>query len=304
MNDEEPLLTIGQLADRTQVSVRSIRRWSDTGVIAPVRRSPGGYRLYGPDAVARLGLVRTLRELGLGLEEVRRVLRRESAVADVAARHIAAVDARISALRLNRAVLSVVARRGTTPEETALVNELARLSADERRAAVEGYMREVSDGLRGASGLGDRLGRAPLTLPDDPSAEQVEAWLELAELIRDPDHRARTRRLLERCAPGSTGGALWFTLHVVHAVAEAREGGAEPGGPRAADLLARLFRDADRADVLADLRAGLAADAPRLRRLLSLVRGRRPGPDHGEEYAWLERALEAELRPTPARPAP
>lgn len=297
MNDEEPLLTIGQLADRAHVSVRSIRRWSDAGVITPARRSAGGYRLYGPDAVVRLGLVRSLRQLGLSLEEVRLVLHREMTVAEVAARHVAAVDAQISALRVNRAVLSVIAHRGSTTEETALVNKLARLSVDERRTIIEGFMREVSEGVQGASGMDERLRRNPLRLPDDPSAEQVEAWLELAELIEDPDYRARMHRMLELCGPGSPGGSLWFTLYVVHAVAEARAGGVDPAGPEAAALLARLFRDADRTETLEALRAGLAADAPRLRRLLSLVRGHRPRPVHDEDYAWLERALEAELGP-------
>ncbi|MFV2121872.1 MerR family transcriptional regulator [Streptomyces sp. Act-28] len=297
MNDEDPLLTIGQLADRTRLSVRSIRRWSDAGVITPVRRSAGGYRLYGPDAAVRLGLVHSLRQLGLSMEEVRLVLHDETTVAEVAARHVAAVDAQMRALRVNRAVLSALAQRGSTTEETVLVNRLARLSVEERRTIIEDFMKEVSDGLRGADALKERLRRSPLELPDHPSAEQVEAWLELAEFIQDPDHRARMRRMLELNAPGRPGSSIWFTLHVVHAVAEARERGVDPAGPQAAAVLSRLFHDADRAEVLAALRAGLTADAQRFRRLLSLVRGNRPHPIPEEDYLWLERALEAELGP-------
>lgn len=48
-----------RLARRTGVPVRTIRFWSDTGVIAPTGRSDGGYRLYDAAAVARLDLVRT-----------------------------------------------------------------------------------------------------------------------------------------------------------------------------------------------------------------------------------------------------
>jgi hypothetical protein len=61
------LLSIGELSARTGLPVRTIRFYSDSGVVPPAERSAGGYRLYGPDALARLGLVRTLRDLGSGL---------------------------------------------------------------------------------------------------------------------------------------------------------------------------------------------------------------------------------------------
>ena len=83
------LLTIGQLARRSGVPVRTLRFWSDAGVLPETERSGGNYRRYDARAVARLDLVRTLRELGLGLDEVRLVLEKRSSVADVAAAHVA-----------------------------------------------------------------------------------------------------------------------------------------------------------------------------------------------------------------------
>jgi DNA-binding transcriptional MerR regulator len=70
------LFTIGQLAARTGLTSRTIRFWSDAGLVPPAGRSASGYRLYDAEAPARLDLVRTLRELGLGLEVVRAVLSR------------------------------------------------------------------------------------------------------------------------------------------------------------------------------------------------------------------------------------
>jgi hypothetical protein len=61
------LYPIGDLARRTGLAVRTIRFYSDCGIVAPAGRSPAGYRLYGVDAVARLDLVRTLRDLGVDL---------------------------------------------------------------------------------------------------------------------------------------------------------------------------------------------------------------------------------------------
>src|SRR5579862_3050714 len=70
-------MTIGQLAARTGLSVRTLRFYADSGVLPESGRSDAGYRLFGADAVARARLVRTLRELGVGLDDVKRVLTAE-----------------------------------------------------------------------------------------------------------------------------------------------------------------------------------------------------------------------------------
>ncbi len=85
--------------------------------------------------VARLDLVRTLRELGVDLPAIRKVVHRELSLPAVAAAHAEALDVQIRILRLRRAVLTAVARRGSTPEEMDLMHKLARLEAanDPRR---------------------------------------------------------------------------------------------------------------------------------------------------------------------------
>jgi DNA-binding transcriptional MerR regulator len=59
MSTTAGLFTIGQLARRAGVPARTIRFWSDAGLVPPVARSGSGYRLYDADAVARVELVRT-----------------------------------------------------------------------------------------------------------------------------------------------------------------------------------------------------------------------------------------------------
>ncbi|MFJ4779524.1 MerR family transcriptional regulator [Streptomyces sp. NPDC088762] len=185
--DGVDLYSIGELARRTGLSVRTIRFYSDAGVVAPACRSRAGYRLYDLDAVLRLELVCTLRELGLDLATVRRVLEREASVAEVAAAHVDALDVQIRVLRLRRAVLRVVAGRGSGVEELALLSGLARLSGEEFRRLVGGLV-EGADPV--AVGV---LGVAAPELPDDPSAEQLAAWVELAALVGDEGFRAALR---------------------------------------------------------------------------------------------------------------
>ncbi|MEU9853554.1 MerR family transcriptional regulator [Streptomyces sp. NPDC047974] len=198
--DGDTLYSIGELARRTGLTVKTIRFYSDRGIVAPTDRSPAGYRLYDIDAVARLDLVRTLRELGLDLPTIRKVVDRELSLPEVAAAHAEALAVQIRVLRLRRAVLTAVAERGSTPEETELMHRLAQLSEDERRRLTGDFLDAVFGGLDAAPAFAGVMRSMTPELPDNPEAEQVQAWVELAEMSQDPDFRARLRRMTEEQA--------------------------------------------------------------------------------------------------------
>ena len=67
-------LTVGQVAGLVGVSVRTLHHWDEIGLVVPSARSWAGYRLYGPDDVARIHRVLVYRETGMTLAEVARVL--------------------------------------------------------------------------------------------------------------------------------------------------------------------------------------------------------------------------------------
>src|ERR1700754_973289 len=185
---EPPLLTIGQLARRSGVPVRTIRFWSDEGVLPETDRSTGNYRRYDARAVARLDLVRTLRELGLGLDDVRLVLERRRSVEDVAAAHVRAIDSQIRTLRTQRAVCTLLARGDSSVREARLMNDLARLSAAERQQLIDEFVDSAfadTDPDAPGAGIAGAMRTLPVELPDEPTTEQVEAWTELAELVSD-----------------------------------------------------------------------------------------------------------------------
>jgi DNA-binding transcriptional MerR regulator len=292
------LFTIGELARATGLSVRTIRYWSDEGALPPVARSQGGYRLYDAESVARLELIRTLRELGLGLDDVRRVLAGETTVAEVAATHVAALDAQIRALKVTRAVLSTVARRGSTAEEMTFMNKLARLSAAERQRIMEEFVEEMLQGLDTVDPeIRERMRHTAVDLPEDPTPEQVDAWVELAEMLQDPEFRARMRKAAEFNAADQEAGApagasLWFAKRLVDLVGAARERGIEPGSPEADAVLGELLGDADQTAVLERMETAFDERVARYRELLSVVNGRPLAP-HREEFAWVVAALKA-----------
>lgn len=201
------LHSIGELARRTGTTVKTVRFYSDCGLLPPADRSPGGYRLYDDDAVARLDLVRTLRELGLDLASIRRVVDREVTLPEVAAVHAEALDVQIRILRLRRAVLSAVAKRGADPEETHLMHRLATLSEFERRQLVGDFLDAVFSGVRAGPAFAGIMRSMTPQLPDDPDTEQLQAWVELAELSQDPDFRAHVRHLAEELAADCVEGS-------------------------------------------------------------------------------------------------
>jgi DNA-binding transcriptional MerR regulator len=302
------LFTIGQLARRTGVPARTIRFWSDAGLVPPAARSASGYRLYDAAAVARLDLVRTLRDLGLGLDVVQEVLSRATTVAEVAAAHVTVLDGQIRTLRLRRAVLSTVAKRGNTIEETMLMNKLARLSAQERQQMIDDFVDGVFAGTdpgvpRVTDDPGTNIARGmrqlPAELPDDPSPEQVDAWVELAELIADEDFKQRTRAMaVAGRQTRSSGPALDYRAVIEHA-GQALAEGIAPASPQGKPVLDRIVAPgvpaADRAQLLGQLETFSDARVERYWQLLAIINGQPVPPSVVPGFAWLIAALRAEL---------
>ncbi|TXS68821.1 MerR family transcriptional regulator [Streptomyces sp. sk2.1] len=305
--DATTLYSIGELSRRTGLPVRTLRFYSDSGVVAPTTRSPAGYRLYDHDALLRLELLRTLRELGVDLATIRRVLDREISVAEVAAAHADALDVQIQVLQLRRSVLRVAAGRGSDPEETTLMHRLTRLSGEERRRLIDDFV-EGTFGAADADPAAAAMVRAAAPdLPRDPSGEQVAAWVELVELMGDEDFRARLRRTATYRATGripdierEAGEELMELTR--QKAAEAVKSGIDPLGDRAApvvDDLVHRFAEVFARTPDTEFRNWMAqkfeeAHDPRVERywrLVWIVNGWQVVPDLVPVDPWLVRAL-------------
>lgn len=298
MSDRNELFAIGELARRTGMSVRTIRFWSDAGLTPPTTRSRTGYRLYDAEAVARLDLVRTMRDLGLGLDIVKRVLQRQTTVAEVAEVHAQALDAEILTLRVRRAVLRSVARRGSSTEEMTIMHKMAKLSAAERQHLIDEFVDKVFEGVPadapGAS-LSASMRMMPATLPDDPTTAQVDAWVELAELVADAGFQARCREMaVGGAAPDSAEPALEDLQARVREAQPALETGLAPDSARAAEIIAGIVPAGTDHSALAD-RLELFTDArvERYWTLLGILNGWPPQPAQVPSWQWLIQALRA-----------
>ncbi|QXE39010.1 MerR family transcriptional regulator [Streptomyces sp. GMY02] len=247
----DALYSIGELARRTGVTVKTIRFYADCGIVPPAGRSPVGHRLYGDDALARLDLVRALRDLGLGLAAIRQVMDRAPVLPEVAAAQVEDLDMQIRVLRLRRAVLTAVAKRRATPEETALMHKLATLSEAERRRLVDDFLDAAFGGVGADREFAGVMCSMTPELPEDPDPEQVQAWVELAELAQDTDFRAHMRLMAEHQAAERAGGVPFvprggLVATVRDRVAQAVAAGVDASSPQAdpivSDLMSRCAR--------------------------------------------------------------
>lgn len=105
-------MQIGEVAERTGLSLRTIRYYEEMGLVQPPSRTTGGFRLYAEADLARLMLVKRMKPLEFSVEDMRDLLgvldaleaRVDGAdgrdvLLDRLAMYREAADARVSALR-------------------------------------------------------------------------------------------------------------------------------------------------------------------------------------------------------------
>jgi DNA-binding transcriptional MerR regulator len=198
------LYAIGDVARRTGLSVSAVRYYADAGVVAPTASTPAGHRLYDVSAIARLELVRTLRELDADLDGIRRVLAGKTTLRELAGAHLDVLTQQEARLRSRRAVLSAILRQDSTAEQATLMHRLAGMSDEERDRLIDEFWTEVTAGWEPPERMVEWWRSARPQLPEHPTAAQLEAWIDLAELVRDPEVRLAVREELHQvCTTGA-----------------------------------------------------------------------------------------------------
>lgn len=72
----DDFMHIGEVAARTELSLRSLRHWEEVGLLPPSGRTDGGFRLYTEEDVAKILVIRRMKPLGFSLEQMKDVLDR------------------------------------------------------------------------------------------------------------------------------------------------------------------------------------------------------------------------------------
>lgn len=124
---DERHMQIGEVAERTGLSLRTIRYYGEVGLVAHSARSRGGFRLYTEGDVQRLLLIKRMKPLEFSLEDTRELLhvldRLESGAAEAE---------RASLLgRLDEFAAAIATRCASLQEQLAMAEEFAgRLKAE------------------------------------------------------------------------------------------------------------------------------------------------------------------------------
>jgi DNA-binding transcriptional MerR regulator len=69
---EKPL-RVGELARRTGKTVRALHLYEELGLLQPIHRSKGGFRLYAPSAVQRVEWIQKLQDAGFSLQQLQQL---------------------------------------------------------------------------------------------------------------------------------------------------------------------------------------------------------------------------------------
>ncbi|MFG2771733.1 MerR family transcriptional regulator [Streptomyces sp. NPDC048350] len=75
-------MQIGEVAARTEMSLRTIRQYEDSGLVVPSASSQGGFPLYTDADVDRLMVIRRMKPLGFTIDETRDLLAATDRLAD------------------------------------------------------------------------------------------------------------------------------------------------------------------------------------------------------------------------------
>ncbi|MEU1576743.1 MerR family transcriptional regulator [Streptomyces collinus] len=301
----ELLWSIGELAERAGATVKTVRFYSDQGLLPEAARSSGGHRRYGPQALERLQLIRSLRTLDLPLPEVRRILDDEEATGRVLE---GALDSRLrglgselKALRWREAALQLV--RDCPPAQRAgRLRLIGALSTPPSTAPLARFWRAWLPPRMPRPATAAFLEAAVPQPPDEPHPSQVLAFARLNAMTTAPcpDGR-RPQPDVHRVA--GAGGAVLLYAGLVEAFDLAASHLCRAHAPHPGEALdayvaayASAFRSRDTHEFRRSLAARLSAEA-RLNQYWELAAvvltppGRSPQPTPGSADDWLRAAL-------------
>ncbi len=113
---------IGALAGKAGVPIKTIRYYEDIGLLQKPKRTPSGYRLYGPESAVRLAFIKKAQSLGLRLDEIKEILDLADRgdcpcghVQEVLKTRLGELKQKISDLRLVERRIELAVRKGCPP---------------------------------------------------------------------------------------------------------------------------------------------------------------------------------------------
>ncbi|MFJ4709361.1 MerR family transcriptional regulator [Streptomyces anulatus] len=312
------LCTIGELAEHAGVSVKTVRFYSDRGLLPEASRSAGGHRRYAPEAVERLSMIRSLRGLDLSVPEVRRILDEQDeqddgagaggALEDAVAGRLRSLGSELAALRWREAALRLV-QESPPAERPGRLRLVGAVAAPPSTASLARFWRSWLPPRMPARSVTAFLEAAVPHPPEDPRPAQVLAFARLHAYVTRPCGGGGGGGSCQPRAHGVAGARASAVLYAGLAEAYDLAGGelrrgAEPCPGEALDGFVDAYAstyDARDTSAFRRVLAGRLAADPRIDRYWDLTAevisapGGRPEPTPGSAHDWLLAALDTQV---------
>lgn len=105
MEKDKTYVQIGEVAERTGLTCRTLRFYEEKGLLTPPSRMEGGFRLYSPEDVERIQHIVQLRDLlGVTLADIKEMIEAEEFLNQIKAEYRQAADVAVKRDRLRRAI--------------------------------------------------------------------------------------------------------------------------------------------------------------------------------------------------------
>ncbi|MFF1838032.1 MerR family transcriptional regulator [Streptomyces sp. NPDC058231] len=193
----DDVLSIGELAERAGVTVKTVRFYSDRGLLPEALRSSGGHRRYGPEALERLRLIRSLRTLDLPVPEVGRVLAHDGgmtdALEDAIDGQLRRLGSQLTALRWREATLQLL-RDCPAEERAERLRLVGTVSAPPSTAPMARFWRGALPVRLSPRLVSSILEHAVPQPPSDPTPAQVLTFARLHAIATAPCPSGDPRR--------------------------------------------------------------------------------------------------------------
>ncbi len=142
-DSSEAYLQIGEVAERTAVTQRTLRFYEEKGLLRPPTRMEGGFRLYSEDDVRRVKHIRRLQDLlGVTLAEIKEMVEAEEILRELKAQYRPEADITEKKQQLQKAIDVVTRQHGIVSQKAEQMSEM-KAQLEERLRTFARWMGEL-----------------------------------------------------------------------------------------------------------------------------------------------------------------
>jgi len=142
-DSQEAYLQIGEVAERTGVTQRTLRFYEEKGLLRPPTRMDGGFRLYSEDDVSRVEHIRKLQNLlGVTLAEIKEMVDAEEVLQELKAQYRPEAGVSEKRRQLLKAIDVVTRQHGIVSQKAEQMSEM-KSQLEERLRTFDRWMTEL-----------------------------------------------------------------------------------------------------------------------------------------------------------------